>query len=151
MIDVSHSCSYIHTGESWRTGRFVLSSVKYRLSSNDVLADARPYDSYRAPKSRLRYPTGKDKRGVRPVSERGSNKTEAVKEDIARRRKKRKDDWKRRKEKNHVVFFGAEPLDTAGAVLARERLFCGPSVVSPLSFFCTSTTRPSVSAVVVLR
>ncbi len=44
---------------------------------------------------------------VRPVSERGSNKTGAMKEQIAHRRKKRKEDWKRHKEKKRVVFFGA--------------------------------------------
>ncbi len=88
---------------------------------------------------------------VRPVSERGRNKTDAVKEDIARRRKKRKEDWKRHKEKKRVVFLVPQPLDTVGAALARERPCCGPLVFSPLSCLCTSTTRPSVAAIVVLR
>ncbi len=41
---------------------------------------------------------------VHPVSERGSNKTHAVQDDIARRRKKRKEVWKRHKEVKRIGF-----------------------------------------------
>ncbi len=54
------------------------------------------------------------------------------------------------REKSAFCFSVPEPLDTVDAALGRQRLYCGPSVCSPLSFLCTSTTRPSVAAVVVL-
>ncbi len=51
---------------------------------------------------------------ARPVSDRSSTKTEAVKEDIKLRRKKRKGDWKKQKEEKHGAGTFGHGRDSPG-------------------------------------
>ncbi len=87
---------------------------------------------------------------VRPVSERGSNKTDAMKEHIACRWKKRKEDWKRHKQKKRVLFFGPGTFGHDRRGPCSRNALLRSLVFLPLPFLCRSTTRRSVAVVAVL-